>query len=84
MNLSADLLTFARAKGLFGGISLEGAVIATRDEWNRDYYGKDVRPTDILIKGSVTNLQSSGLRASLARAAAGTSSVDQTNTPAPN
>lgn len=73
MNLSADLLSFARAKGLFGGISLEGAIIAIRDEWNRDYYGKDVRPSDILLKQAVTNPQSAILRAALARASAGTS-----------
>ncbi len=77
MNLSVDLLSFARSKGLFGGISLEGAVIATRDEWNRDYYGKDVRPTDILVKQTVTNPQSAILRAALARASGGTSSMDQ-------
>jgi len=71
MNLSADLLSFARAKGLFGGISLEGAVIATRDEWNQDYYGKAVRPIDILVKQTVTNPQSAILRAALARAASG-------------
>lgn len=69
MNLSADLLTFARAKGLFGGISLEGAVIATRDEWNQAYYGKEVRPADILLKRAVKNSQGAGLKASLARAA---------------
>ena len=71
MNLSADLLSFARAKGLFGGISLEGAIIATRDEWNRDYYRKVVRPIDILVKQAVTNPQSAILRAALVRAASG-------------
>ena len=83
MNLSADLLTFARAKGLFGGISLEGAVIATRDEWNRDYYGKEVRPTDILVKRAVMNPQSADLKAALARAAAGKPSTGPTATAAP-
>ena len=83
MNLSADLLSFARAKGLFGGISLEGAVIATRDEWNRDYYGKEVRPTDILVKRAVMNPHSAGLKAALVRAADGNSSTGQTTTPAP-
>ena len=77
MNLSADMLTFAKAKGLFGGISLEGAVIATRDEWNEDYYGKELRPTDILVKRSVANPQSAGLRAALDRAASGKSSTAQ-------
>lgn len=80
MNLSADLLSFARAKGLFGGISLEGAVIATRDDWNRDYYDKDVRPIDILVKQVVTNPQSTILRAALARAATGNVAIQ----PAPS
>ena len=75
MNLSSDLLSFARAKGLFGGISLEGAVIATRDEWNRDYYGKEVRPADILVKRAVTNPQSAGLKNALTRAADGNTST---------
>lgn len=69
--LSADMVTFARTKGLFGGISLEGAVIAVRDEENRHYYGKGARPTDILLKQTVSNPQSAGLRAALARAARG-------------
>ena len=83
MNLSADLLTFARAKGLFGGISLEGAVIATRDEWNQDYYGKGVRPTDILVKRTVKNPRTAGLKSSLARAAEGKSATGQATPPVP-
>ena len=69
--LSADMVTFARAKGLFGGISLEGAVIAVRDEENRHYYGREVRPIDILVKGTISNPQAAGLRATLSRAAGG-------------
>jgi lipid-binding SYLF domain-containing protein len=67
--LSADMVTFSRAKGLFGGISLEGAVIAVRDESNRRYYGKDVRPTEILMMRTVSNPQSANLRATLSRLA---------------
>jgi lipid-binding SYLF domain-containing protein len=81
--LSADLVTFARTKGLFGGISLEGAVIAVRDESNEHYYGKEVRPTDILVKRSVENPQAADLRAALARAAGGKSS-NQTDSPPSN
>ncbi|MCC6141611.1 MAG: lipid-binding SYLF domain-containing protein [Nitrospira sp.] len=81
--LSADLVTFARAKGLFGGISLEGAVIAVRDESNRHYYGKDVRPLDILMMRTVSNPESAGLRATLARAAEG-KSPSRTDAPASN
>lgn len=54
-NLSADLVSFARSKGLFGGISLEGAAIAARDSWNKAYYGKPTRPVDIIAKRTVKN-----------------------------
>lgn len=54
-NLSADILSFSRAKGLYGGISLEGAVVATRGDWNRAFYGKDVTPLDIFVRHEVTN-----------------------------
>ncbi|MDH5668266.1 MAG: lipid-binding SYLF domain-containing protein [Nitrospira sp.] len=69
--LSADLLTFVRAKGLFGGVSLDAAIIDTWDGANRTYYGKEVRPSDILMKHTVSNPQSAGLKEALARAAKG-------------
>ncbi|HEU4686676.1 MAG TPA: lipid-binding SYLF domain-containing protein [Nitrospira sp.] len=70
-NLSADLLSFVRAKGLFAGVSLEGAVLAARDQWNRDYYGKPVSPADIVIRREVKNPHSDVFRAVLAKAAEG-------------
>jgi lipid-binding SYLF domain-containing protein len=82
--LSADLVTFARTKGLFGGISLEGAVIAVRDESNEHYYGKEVRPTDILLKRTVSNPHSADLRSALARAVSGQSSSRETTAPDSN
>ena len=44
----AAMYTYSRSQGLFAGISLEGAVIGTRDEANADYYGKPVAARDIL------------------------------------
>jgi lipid-binding SYLF domain-containing protein len=44
----AALYTYSRSQGLFAGASLEGTVIATRNEANEEYYGKPVRPADIL------------------------------------
>ena len=70
-NLSADILSFARSKGLFAGISLEGAVVAARDDWNNAYYGKAVRPLDILINRSVSNSHSAELRATVGKAVDG-------------
>ncbi len=60
-NLSVDILSFSRSKGLYGGISLEGAVVATRGDWNDAYYNKRVNATDILIRREVTNPQSGKL-----------------------
>ena len=60
-NLSADILSFARSKGLYGGISLDGAVMAVRGSLNEAYYGKKVAPTDILVRRDVSNPQSAGL-----------------------
>ena len=69
-NLSADIITYARAKGLYAGISLDGAVVATRGALNKAYYGKDVTPTDILIRRAVTNPQSAELIEAVAKVAA--------------
>ncbi len=62
---TADVLAFGRSKGAFGGVSIEGAVIAPRDKWNSAFYGKPVSPVDILIKRNVKNPQADGLRKAL-------------------
>jgi len=48
-NLTADFVTFTRAKGLYAGVSFDGASIRTRDDLNAAYFGEDVRPSDIII-----------------------------------
>jgi lipid-binding SYLF domain-containing protein len=68
-NLSADIVSFSRAKGLYGGVSLSGAVVAVREGWNDAYYGKKVTPTGILIKRDVYNPGASGLIDSIAKIA---------------
>jgi len=45
---TAAIYTYSRSKGLFAGISLEGAVIGTRKEANARYYGRVVSASDIL------------------------------------
>jgi len=68
-NVTADFVSFAKSKGLYAGLNLEGSVVGVRDTLNREYYGKDVRPADILVKRDVTNHGSAELRAALKRAA---------------
>ena len=55
-NISADILTFTRAKGLYGGVVAGGRRGGDRDGLNEAFYGKkDLKPTDILISKTVTN-----------------------------
>jgi lipid-binding SYLF domain-containing protein len=71
-NVSADILTFALSKGAYAGISLSGAVVGVRNEWNAGYYKKPgVTPTDILIRRDVSNPESAKLIAAVSKAAGG-------------
>ena len=74
-NLSVDLVSYTRNKGLYAGVSIEGAVVATRDHWNRAYYGKTVTPTEILVERKVSNPQAAELIAAVAGVAGGSKSV---------
>lgn len=59
---TADILAFSRSRGLYGGVSLEGAVLKTRNSWNRSYYGADVGPVDIIYREKVAQPQSAVLQ----------------------
>jgi SH3 domain-containing YSC84-like protein 1 len=60
-NLSADIISYSRAKGLYAGVSLEGAVVAPRDTLNAAYYGAGVTPSDILVQRTAKNPQAARL-----------------------
>lgn len=70
-NISADLLSFALSKGLFAGLSLEGAVVAARNDLNSAYYGKEVRAPDILVSRKVSNAHAAELRAAVGKPVGG-------------
>ncbi|MBT8329902.1 MAG: lipid-binding SYLF domain-containing protein [Desulfofustis sp.] len=63
---TADVLSYARSKGAFAGVSLDGAVVKTKDKFNEAYYGQAVSPTDILIRKTVSNPQADELRQNIA------------------
>ena len=46
--LKAEIYSYSRARGLFAGIALDGAVIAIDNRANRRVYGRDVTPRMIL------------------------------------
>ncbi|MEL7487712.1 MAG: YSC84-related protein, partial [Pseudomonadota bacterium] len=55
-------IAFSKSKGLFGSVSVEGAVLKIHNKWNRAYYGRDVTPIDIVYRGGASNPQSADLR----------------------
>ena len=52
---TTDILAFSRSRGLYGGVSLEGAVLKVRHKLNEAYYGAAVSPIDIIYRGKVYN-----------------------------
>ena len=68
-DIVADLITFNRAKGLYGGLNLDGTVVTASDDWNASFYGKDVLPPDILVRASVHNAAADRLLAQVSAAA---------------
>jgi lipid-binding SYLF domain-containing protein len=50
--MHAEILAYSRARGVFAGVSLEGATLRPDNENNRMIYGREVTPTEIL-KGVV-------------------------------
>jgi lipid-binding SYLF domain-containing protein len=66
-NLGADVYAFSRTMGLFGGGSLEGAMVKPRGTWNSVYYGVGTTPEAIVVEGSARNAAADPLRDALAR-----------------
>jgi lipid-binding SYLF domain-containing protein len=50
-NMKSDVLTYSRSKGLFAGVSLEGASIDTDKDANKNLYGKEMGAKEIVTGG---------------------------------
>jgi lipid-binding SYLF domain-containing protein len=48
VGLQSVMFSYSRSQGVFGGLSVEGTVVATRKDDNAAYYGKPVTAKDIL------------------------------------
>jgi lipid-binding SYLF domain-containing protein len=70
-NLSADIISFSRSKGLYGGFSLDGTLVKTRRDLNEAYYRGTTTPADILIKRSIANPHARGLLEIVSKLAGG-------------
>lgn len=49
VGLSADIYVYAKSSGLFGGMAIEGSVVAPRSEYNDTFYGHKTSPRAILV-----------------------------------
>lgn len=68
VHFGEDLYVFSRNMGLYGGLSLDGTVIAPKDDWNTAYYGQRLTAAQIVKQKVVSNQQGSAeLRNVLAR-----------------
>lgn len=47
--LHAEILTYSRSRGVFAGISLQGATLRPDDDWNHELYGKDMTNKEIVM-----------------------------------
>jgi lipid-binding SYLF domain-containing protein len=58
-DLKAEIYSYARTRGIFAGLALQGAALDVDDEANALYYGKDIaRPRDVLGGAGLPDPQS--------------------------
>lgn len=50
LQLHAEILTYSRSRGLFAGVSLEGAVVKQDRNANAQIYGERVEARDLLLE----------------------------------
>ena len=64
-NGGADIMTYARSRGLFAGIALEGSVFSPDVGFNHSYYGRPVSARQIVVDMAAHNPAADPLRATL-------------------
>lgn len=67
-DIQADLVSYSRGKGIYGGLNLDGTIVRTSDVWNRAYYRDELSAAEILIRPEKANVRAARLRAEIARA----------------
>ena len=66
-NAGGDIVLWSKSKGIYGGISINGSVVAPESDTNADFYGRDVSVSDILAN-RVSNPASRRLQSNLSAA----------------
>jgi SH3 domain-containing YSC84-like protein 1 len=63
--MNAEILTWSRAKGLFAGISLQGATLRQDEDWNKELYGHAITNREILTTPVAPPIAAAALEADL-------------------
>jgi lipid-binding SYLF domain-containing protein len=67
--ITADLVSFTRAKGIYGGVNLDGTVVHTNVSWNDAYYsGSNVLPPDVVMRKTARSPKAAALLSEVANA----------------
>ena len=51
VQMTAEVLSYSRAKGLFAGVSLEGSTLRQDNDANKNIYGHDITAKEIVLEG---------------------------------
>lgn len=65
--MTAEILTWSRSRGLFAGVSLQGATLREDKGWNEELYGRSVTNRTILTGGRAAPASAAKLLAELNR-----------------
>ena len=63
--LTAEILSYSRARGVFAGVSLAGATLREDDGANKDMYGKELKNAEVLKGGVAAPPSTSAFMAAL-------------------
>jgi SH3 domain-containing YSC84-like protein 1 len=66
--VTADIVSFVRSKGIYGGVNIDGSVLKVNDKWNEAYYKKKATPADILVRQSAQSAQAEHLLSAITAA----------------
>lgn len=61
IKLDADIYAYARTKGLFAGVNVDGSSIREDTEAVKSFYGRKLKASDILFKQKVPQLPSAAI-----------------------
>lgn len=69
--VTADLVSFTRSKGVYGGVNLDGTVVHANTKFNGEFFGakKEVLPPDIVMRHTYKSASATPLLNAVAKVA---------------